>query len=40
MVMLSKRYVYICVLFRMVSEIELFHCTVRKLLMRKSYKVG
>jgi hypothetical protein len=34
-VVLSKKNVYICVLFRTVSEIDLFHCTVPKLLIRK-----
>jgi hypothetical protein len=28
-----------CVLFRTVSEIETFHCTVTKLLIRKRYNV-
>jgi hypothetical protein len=29
--------VYVCVLFRMVSKIELFHCTVAKLLIKRYY---
>jgi hypothetical protein len=29
----------VCVLFRTVSEIEIFHCTVPKLLIRKRYYV-
>jgi hypothetical protein len=36
-VILSKKYVCTCVLFRTVSEIELFHCTVSMLLIRKRY---
>jgi hypothetical protein len=36
-VILSKKYICTCVLFRTVSEIELFHCTVPKLLIRKTY---
>jgi hypothetical protein len=32
-------YIYTCVLFRTVSEIELFHSTVPKLLIRKRYYV-
>jgi hypothetical protein len=31
----KQRCVYVRVLFRTVSEIELFHCTVPKLLIRK-----
>jgi hypothetical protein len=34
-----KRCICICVLFRTVSEVELFHCTVPKLLIRKIYYV-
>jgi hypothetical protein len=37
-VVLSKK-LYTCVLFRTVSEIELFHCTVPKFLIRKRYYV-
>jgi hypothetical protein len=32
-------YVCTCVLFRTVSEIQLFHCTVPKLLIRKRHYV-
>jgi hypothetical protein len=35
----SKQCICTCVLFRTVSEIELFHCTVAKLLIRKRYYV-
>jgi hypothetical protein len=38
-VILRKKCVCTCVLFRTVSEIELFHCTVPKLLIRKIYYV-
>jgi hypothetical protein len=30
-------YIYTCVLFRTVSDMELFHCTVPKLLIRRRY---
>jgi hypothetical protein len=33
----KKKFVYTYVLFRTVSQIELFHCTVPKLLIRKRY---
>jgi hypothetical protein len=36
---LSKKFICTCVLFRTVSDIELFHCTVPKLLIRKRYYV-
>jgi hypothetical protein len=36
----KKNRVCTCVLFRTVSEIELFHCTVPKLLIRKRYYVS
>jgi hypothetical protein len=36
-VILSKNCICTCVLFWTVSEIELFHCTVPKLLIRKRY---
>jgi hypothetical protein len=32
---LKKKWICTCVLFRTVSEIEIFHCTVSKLLIRK-----
>jgi hypothetical protein len=35
----QQKSVYACVLFRTVSEIEAFHCTVPKLLIRKRYYV-
>jgi hypothetical protein len=35
----QKKCICTCVLFRKVSEIELFHCTVPKLLIRKRYYV-
>jgi hypothetical protein len=35
----KQKSVYVHVLFRMVSRIELFHCTVPKLLIRKRYYV-
>jgi hypothetical protein len=35
----QKKCICTCVLFRTVSEIELFHCTVSKLVMRKRYYV-
>jgi hypothetical protein len=35
----SEQCICTCVLFRTVSEIELFHCTVPKLLIRKRYYV-
>jgi hypothetical protein len=35
----KKKYIYTCVLFRTISEIKLFHCTVPKLLIRKRYYV-
>jgi hypothetical protein len=35
----QKECICTCVLFRTVSEIELFHCTVPKLLIRKRYYV-
>jgi hypothetical protein len=38
-VILSKMYVYTCVLFRTVPEIQLFHCTIPKLLIRNRYYV-
>jgi hypothetical protein len=38
-VILSKKVYSTRVLFRTVSEIELFHCTVPKLLIRKRYYV-
>jgi hypothetical protein len=39
-VILSKKEsVCICALFQTVSDIELFHCTVPKLLIRKRYYV-
>jgi hypothetical protein len=38
-VLLSKKCVCTCVLFRTVSEIELFHRTVPKLLITKRYYV-
>jgi hypothetical protein len=38
-VILSKKRIYTCILFRTVSEVELFHCTVSKLLIRKRYYV-
>jgi hypothetical protein len=34
---LSKKYICTCILYRTVSEIQLFHCTVPKLLKRKTY---
>jgi len=36
-VILSKMYMYICSTGRIVSEIELFHCTVEKLLLKCYY---
>ena len=36
-VILSKRVMCTCVLFRTVSEIELFHCTIAKLLIKRYY---
>jgi hypothetical protein len=33
----KKKYICTCVLFQKVSELELFHCTVPKLLIRKRY---
>jgi hypothetical protein len=36
---LSKYCIYTCVPFRTVSERKIFHCTVRKLLIRKRYYV-
>jgi len=36
-VILSKKCIRTCALFRTVSETELFHCTVAKLLIRKRY---
>jgi hypothetical protein len=38
-VILRKNCIYTCVQFRTVSEIELFHCTVPNLLLRKRYYV-
>jgi hypothetical protein len=38
-VILSKKYVCTCVLFRTVSEGEVFQCTVPKLLTRKKHYV-
>jgi hypothetical protein len=35
----QKKCVCTCVLFQMVSKLELFHCTVPKLLIRKRYYV-
>jgi hypothetical protein len=35
----QKKCICTCVLFRTVSEIELFHCTVPKLLIKKKYYV-
>jgi hypothetical protein len=35
----KKKCICTCVLFRTVPEIELFHCTVQKLLIRKRYYV-
>jgi hypothetical protein len=35
----EKKRICTCVLFRTVSQIELFHCTVPKLLIRKRYYV-
>jgi hypothetical protein len=35
----QRKCICTCVLFRAVSEIELFHCMVPKLLIRKSYYV-
>jgi hypothetical protein len=35
----QKKIVYVHVLFRTVSEIQLFHCTDPKLLIRKRYYV-
>jgi hypothetical protein len=35
----KKKCICTCVLFRTVSEIELFHCTVPKLLIRNRYHV-
>jgi hypothetical protein len=35
----QKKCIRTCILFRMVSKIELFHCTVPKLLIRKRYYV-
>jgi hypothetical protein len=35
----KKKFIWTCVLFRTVSEIELFECTVTKLLIRKKYDV-
>jgi hypothetical protein len=35
----AKKCVYTCDLFRTVSEMELFHCTVPKLMIRKRYYV-
>jgi hypothetical protein len=35
----KQKIVYARVLFRTVSEIELFHCTVAKLLIRKIYRI-
>jgi hypothetical protein len=35
----QKMCIRTCVLFRTVSELELFHCTVPKLLVRKRYYV-
>jgi hypothetical protein len=35
----KKKCVYTCALFRTVSEVELFHCIVPKLLIRKRYYV-
>jgi hypothetical protein len=39
LVILTKKCICTCVLFRTVSENELFHCTVPKLLLRKRYYV-
>jgi hypothetical protein len=36
-VILSKKCIFTCVLIRAVSEIDLCHCTVPKLLIRKRY---
>jgi hypothetical protein len=36
---LSKKCICTCALFRTVSDIELFHCTAPKLLIRKRYYV-
>jgi len=36
-VILSKNFIYTCVLFRTVSEIEPFECKPQKLLIRKRY---
>jgi hypothetical protein len=35
----KQKFICTCVLFRTVSEIELFHCTVPNLLIRKRYYV-
>jgi hypothetical protein len=35
----QKKYICKCVSFRTVSEIEVFHCTVPKLLTRKRYYI-
>jgi hypothetical protein len=35
----KQKSVYVHVLFRTVSEIELFHCTVPKLLIRRRYHI-
>jgi hypothetical protein len=39
LVVLSKKFIYTCVLFGMVSDIELFYCTIPELLIRKRYYV-
>jgi hypothetical protein len=39
LVILSKNCIHTCALFQTVSEIELFHCTVPKLLIRKRHYV-
>jgi hypothetical protein len=38
-VILRKKCVFTCVLFRTVSKIELFHCTVPKLLIRERFYI-
>jgi hypothetical protein len=38
-VILSKKCISTCVLFRTVSEIELFHCTVPKWMTRQRYYI-
>jgi hypothetical protein len=38
-ILCKKMYIYTCVLFRKLSKIELFHCTVPELLIKKNYYI-